>query len=77
MTLAQQQPDLQLGMERSLRERRIAGTEDHILAEVSIQLLLQGLLDVDRREHAEALFLESCCRPIDRPLELNISENAS
>jgi hypothetical protein len=49
-------------MERSVGERRIAGTEDHVLPEVSIQFLLQGLLDVDRRQHAEALFFESSCR---------------
>ena len=46
------------GLERAVRERRIAGAQDHIRAEVGVQLLFHRLSDVDLGEHTEALLLE-------------------
>ena len=58
----QEQPNLELGVERAVGERRIAGTQNDVFAERAIQLFLQRLPDVNRREYAEALVLERVCR---------------
>ena len=51
----QQESDFQLRVQRAIRQGRVARAEDHVLAEVAIELLLERLLHIDGREHAEAL----------------------
>ena len=48
-------------------ERRIARAEDHVFAEIVLELLLERLLHVDRREHAESLILQRRRGHVDRP----------
>src|SRR5689334_4511701 len=56
-------------MERTIRERRIAGAENHVLSKIAIELGLERRLDVDRRQHAEALRLERLGRACDGNVE--------
>ena len=54
----QEQTDLQFGVQGTIRKRRIACTEDDVLTEIAIELLLERLLHVDRRQNAKAFGLE-------------------
>src|SRR5690606_1134628 len=51
----QQQPDVQLGAECLVCERRVAGAENDVRPELYVQLLLQRGAYVDLGEHTEAL----------------------
>lgn len=48
------------------RERWIAGTEDPIPTEISPQLRLEGLLEIDLRDNAKAFGLERSRKAFDR-----------
>ncbi len=41
-------------------QRRIAGAEDAVLAEIHVQLFLERVVHVDARQYSEALFLKGC-----------------
>src|SRR5450830_651203 len=51
----QQQPDGLLDLQRSVRQRRVARAEDHLVRQVDVQLGLERPGHVDRRQDAEAL----------------------
>lgn len=59
-----QEPDLELRVQRTIRQRRIAGTQDDVLAKRPIELPAQGFLHVDGSQHAEPFGLEgfACAR---------------
>ena len=54
--------DLVLELERLVSELGIAGAQDAIPAEIGADLVLQGVLDVDLGEDAEAFLLEARLR---------------
>ena len=62
----QQQADLELVRERPLRQVRVAGAENHVAAEVGVELLLQRRPDVDLGEDAEPLLLQGLGDALDR-----------
>ena len=51
----EQQADVELGSERLVGQRRVAGAEDHVRPELDTQLLPHRGRDVDLGEHTEAL----------------------
>ena len=51
----EQRPELGLGFERRMRQRRVARAEDQVRLPVDVQLVLEGRLHVNLAEHAEAL----------------------
>lgn len=51
----QEQTDAGLRLESPVGQLRIAGAEDDVVARIDVDLLLERRLDVDLREHAEAL----------------------
>src|SRR5687767_8699698 len=53
-----QQSDADLFLQSLVCERRIAGAEDDIVAEIHTELLFQFFLDVDFTEDTEAFLLE-------------------
>jgi len=62
----QEQSDLQLLLKRSIRKLGIAGTQDDISAELSVQFLLQCLADVDLGQHPESLRAQFLPNPSNR-----------
>jgi hypothetical protein len=52
------QPDLELRMQRAIRERRVARAQDDVFAKLTAEFLLQRLLHVDRCQDAETLCLQ-------------------
>ena len=68
-----EQSDVDLLLQSLVCERRIAGAEDHIVAEINTELLFQFLLYVDFREHAEAFLFERGPRFFDSLLVRNIN----
>ena len=50
----QQHRDRRLGLQRLVRKLRPAGAEDHLWRDVDVELGLEGRLQVDLGEHAEA-----------------------
>jgi hypothetical protein len=65
-----------LCLERTVGEARIAGPEDDVALEIDVDLLLERLLDVDSRQHAEALSFERFRRPFERPFEGGVEGRA-
>ena len=49
----QQQPNLQLGGQRLVRERRVTGAENDVVAEIGAKFLFERLLDIDLGQNAE------------------------
>ena len=54
----QEKPDIEVCGERTMREQRSAGAENHVRAKIDIELLLQSGLHVDFREDAKTLIFQ-------------------
>src|ERR1039458_8939677 len=65
----EQNAELGLGLQRAVRELRVAGAEDQIRVAVDVELLLQRCLHVDLAQHAESLARELLPDPGDRICE--------
>src|SRR5690606_24874053 len=61
----QQQPEVQLGAECLVCERRVAGAENDVRPELYVQLLLQRGAYVDLGEHTEALGRQRLAHALD------------
>ena len=72
----QHEPDLEFRLQRLVRERRVARAKNHVLPKILIELLLQRLLHVDRRQHAEAFLLERRGHTFDRLSVIHIQIHA-
>jgi len=68
----QHRPDVRLGLQRLVREARVARPEDRVGAEVHIDLLLERCLDVDRGENAETTLAEGRRDALDGFVEGNV-----
>ncbi len=68
----QQQPDLRNRADGLVGQRRVAGAEYPVGRHVLTQFFLQGGLDVDLRQYAEAFLVEFLGDRLDRLLEAEV-----
>ena len=67
---------LVLGLESTVRQRRIAGAEDDVRLEVDVDLLLERFAHIDRRQDAEPFGLHRCGHPLHRLIKRQIERRA-
>jgi hypothetical protein len=72
----EEKSNVEVGGERAVRQRWIAGAKDHVGAKVHIDLLFQRRPDVDLRQHAEALLRQLRADAVDRLVERQVDRRA-